>query len=313
MQKAVDSRSGNQLSIFRMNTDLDVLRLFVRVAQRGSFSAAGRDTRMPQSTVSRLIAALEARLGFPLFTRTTRIVTLTEAGRVYLERVEPLLLAMEEAEHEARGGLELRGTLRVGLSSSMVMRHVLPNLHSFLAPHAHLKVQLLADDQRQDLVGEGVDLALRLGVLESSAATARRLANWPLALVASPGYLALRGPVAEPGDLPLHDVIAGPNWRHDHLTLRRQSTTISVRIEPRILVTMNEAATSAAVQGLGIAYMSAGGCAPEITSGALVRLLPEWDLGSIELHAVYPAGRAAKPAARAFAEHLATHLKTIAP
>ncbi len=283
-----------------MNTDLDILRLFVRVAQRGSFSAAGRDTRMPQSTVSRLIAALETRLGFPLFSRTTRIVTLTEAGRVYLERVEPLLLAMEEAEHEARGGLELRGTLRVGLSSSMVMRHVLPNLHSFLAPHAQLKVQLLTDDQRQDLVGEGVDLALRSACWKAQRRRpgARQLAAGTCRFARLSVLRKVRW--LSRATFPCMTVIAGPNWRQDHLTFRRQSSTLSVRIEPRILVAMNEAATSAAVQGLGIAYMSAGGCAPEITSGALVRLLPEWDLGSIELHAVYPAGRAAKPAARAF-------------
>ena len=304
MRGAVDSRIGKELSIFSMNTDLDTLRLFVRVAQRGSFSAAGRDLGLPQSTASRLVAALEAQLGTRLFIRTTRAVRLTEAGQTYLARVEPLLNALDEAAHETRGGLELRGTLRVGLSSSMALRQVLPNLQRFLDRHPQLSVQLLTEDHRQDLVGEGVDIALRFGSLDDSSAIARRLVTWPMVMVASPAYLAHALPIGEPADLALHRMIAGPNWRQGSLHFRRAGTVISVRLEPKLHVTINEAATAAAVAGLGIAYMSLGGCERELLDGRLVRILPDHDLGSIDLHAVYPAGGASRPAARAFAEHL---------
>jgi DNA-binding transcriptional LysR family regulator len=158
-----------------MSDHLDALRLFIRVARLGSFSAAGRERGLPQSTVSRTIAALERDMGASLLVRTTRAVTVTDAGAEFLARIEPVLAELEDAEQMARRSGELRGMLRVGVGTSLAARIVIPHLKPFLDRHPLLRVDLMLDDEKQDLVKEGVDVALRFGALPDSTATARKL------------------------------------------------------------------------------------------------------------------------------------------
>src|SRR6266436_2480127 len=158
-----------------MSDRLFALRLFARIAHTGSFSRAGRELDLSQPSASRIAAELEREVGAALLTRTTRGVTLTEAGADYLARIEPLLTALDEADHAARGTGELRGTLRVALSMGFGMREVIPRLPAFMQRHPGLRIDLLMSDQRQDLVNEGIDVALRWGELTDSSATARRL------------------------------------------------------------------------------------------------------------------------------------------
>lgn len=167
-----------------MSDRLDALRLFIRVARRGSFSAAGRELGMPQSTVSRTIATLEREIGASLLVRTTGAVTVTDAGADLLARIEPIVADLQEAEQTARHSDELRGVLRVGIGTSLAARIVIPHLKPFLDRHPALRVDLLLDDEKQDLVKEGVDVAFRFGALADSAATARKLVTWPRALAA---------------------------------------------------------------------------------------------------------------------------------
>jgi DNA-binding transcriptional LysR family regulator len=166
-----------------MNDRLFALRLFMRVARVGSFSAAGRELGLSQPSASRIIAELEREIGVALLTRTTRAVALTEAGADYLARIEPILAALEEADHAARGTGELRGTLRIGLSSSFGVRELIPRLPPFLKLHPALHMDLRMNDQRQELVQDGVDVAFRFGALTNSSALARRLASPPRLLV----------------------------------------------------------------------------------------------------------------------------------
>ncbi|HEX5657537.1 MAG TPA: LysR family transcriptional regulator [Polyangiales bacterium] len=288
-----------------MSDHLAALRLFVRVARTRSFSASGRELNLPQSTVSRTIATLERELGATLLLRTTRSVTLTEAGGEFLARVEPLLLALDEAEQAARGTRELRGTLRVGLSSSFATRELIPRLSTFMRLHPALRVELLVDDAKQDLVVEGVDLAFRMGALSDSTALARKLAVWSRVVAASPAYLQRAGTPRVPADLAHHELIVGPPRGARAWSFTRGGEESSVRVAARLAVTVNEVATAAAVAGLGIVAMGAAGCRAELERGALVRLLPDWQLAPIELHAVFAAGRAAKPSARALAKFVA--------
>jgi DNA-binding transcriptional LysR family regulator len=123
-----------------MSDQLAALRLFERVAATGSFSQAARESSLTQPTVSRIIAALEATLGVTLFLRTTRAVTLTEAGADYLSRIGPVLEALDEADHAVRGDGALRGTLRIGISSIMASRVLIPILRDFSDPHPLLKI-----------------------------------------------------------------------------------------------------------------------------------------------------------------------------
>jgi DNA-binding transcriptional LysR family regulator len=290
-----------------MKDRLDALRLLVRVARRGSFSAAAREFGVPQSTASRTIADLEREIGASLLTRTTRAVTVTEAGSDFLARVEGILLDLDEAEHAVRGSGELRGVLRVGLGTGLATRIVIPRLKPFVDAHTRLQVELLLDDQHQDLIGEGVDVALRFGKLADSTATIRKLQSWPRMLAASPTYLAEAPPLAVPADLAAHSVIVGAQGGGEW-SLRKDGATASIRIEGRLRIPAFEGALAAANAGLGIVLTSLAASRREFETGSLVQVLQGWDLGSVDLHAIFTGGRAAKPSARALVNFLAEAL-----
>jgi DNA-binding transcriptional LysR family regulator len=294
-----------------MTDRLIALRLFARVARSGNFSRAARELGFSQPSASRIVSELEREVGVALLTRTTRAVTLTEAGVDYLVRVEAILDALDEADHAARGSGELRGVLRVGVAASFGVRELIPRLPAFTERHPALRIELLMNDQRQDLVHEGVDVALRFGELADSVATARRLGATPRLLVASPAYLARAGTPRQPDELPAHRFIAGPVGPTSRgIAMSLDGRTVVVRVQSRLMVTVNEGATAAAVAGLGIAMSGHWGCRAELEAGRLLQVLPPWDLGSTELHAVFPAGRAAKPAARALGEFIASVLNS---
>src|SRR6201981_2935116 len=156
-----------------MNDRFESLQLFVRVPRTGSFSVAGRELGITQPTASRTLAALEKKVGTALFTRTTRAVTLTEAGADYLARVEAILASLDEADHAARGTGELRGILRIAASTSFAVRTLMPILGGFADAHPQLRLELNLHDHRQDLVGDAVDVAVRIGTLNDSSLIAK--------------------------------------------------------------------------------------------------------------------------------------------
>jgi DNA-binding transcriptional LysR family regulator len=294
-----------------MNESIPTLRLFVRVARSGSFSGAGRDVGLSQPSASRLIAALERDVGAALFTRTARAVRLTEAGARYLARVEPIIAALDEADHEARGTGELRGALRIGVSSSLAIREVVPALPAFMSRHPALNIEILIDDHRQDLILEGVDVALRFGALGDSTATARKIATWPRMIAASPAYLEQRGVPEHPSDLARHSVIIGPSGVASGWTFRKDRRVVQVTVEGRLTISVNEGAVAAAVAGLGVIATVRPGCRGELGRGALLQVLPAWDMGCVDLHAVFPGGHGAKPSARAFGDFLIDTLRDV--
>jgi DNA-binding transcriptional LysR family regulator len=219
-------------------------------------------------------------------------------------RVEAILGALDEADHEARGTGELRGVLRIGTSSSFVLREIIPRLGPFLKEHPALRVELLCNDRYQDLVTEGIDVAFRFGPLPDSTAIARKIVDAPRILSAAPSYLAERGTPRMPSDLVHHAVIVGPAHLSPTLSFRKDGRLASVRIDSQLTVTINEGVVASAVAGLGIAPSSMISVRHAIHSGTLVRVLPDWDLGSMEVNALFVSGRTIKPAARAFADFL---------
>ena len=295
-----------------MSDRLLALRVFTRVARTGSFSRAGREFGLSQPSASRIVARLEREVGAALLMRTTRVVTLTEVGSDYLMRIEPLLAAMEEADHAARGTGEMRGVLRIALSTSFGTREVIPRLPAFMQRHPHLRLDLLMSDRHEDLVRAGVDVALRFGPLSDSTATARRLGAPARVLVAAPAYLRRTGTPRTPADLASHSLIVGPAGPGEAVWTFQRNGPISIRIAGRLSVTSHEGAIAAAVAALGIASTALWGCRAQLESRALVRVLGDWPMGTAEVHALFAAGRAAKPSARAFVEYLASSLSDFA-
>lgn len=287
-----------------MSDRLTALRLFARAARTGNFSTAGRDLGLSQPSASRLIAALESDLGASLFVRTTRAVSLTEAGSTYLLRIEELLASLDEADHELRGSGELRGVLRIGTPISFGLREIIPRLGAFMARHPELKIEVRVTDRYPDLVTEGIDVSFQFGALPDSSAAVRRILQQPKILAASPDYLREHGTPTAPLDLEHHSVIVSPAHSTSMMTFRKDGTTLSVRPGSRLTFTVNEAAMASAVAGLGIAASSAISARKELETGELVRILADWDFGSIEVSAVFASGRTVKPAARAFTDYL---------
>ena len=148
-----------------MNDRFQELKLFVRAAETGSFSATAREMGLSQPSVSRIVSELEARLGVRLLLRTTRKIVSTEAGNAYLKRAKQILYELDEADEAAQGSASLKGIMRVAVSSTLCVRTILPNLSTFLQDHPHLKMEFLTADVMHDLVAEGVDMAIRFGPL----------------------------------------------------------------------------------------------------------------------------------------------------
>jgi molybdate transport repressor ModE-like protein len=294
-----------QQDALTMSETLHALKIFTRVARTGSFSRAARELGLPQPSVSRTIAELERVLETKLLVRTTRAVVLTEAGTDYLQRIEPILAALEEANQALRSPSGLQGTLRVGVPVSIAIREIIPQLPQFSERHPALRLELQLKDEFQDLLRDGVDVAVRLGALKDSTATSRVVGVNQRVVAASPAYLERAGTPATPAELARHRIlIAPPGETSDAWTFERDGKTVSIRVESHLKTNINEAATAAAVAGLGIVSTGLWGCRAELARGSLVRILTDWNMGSTQAHALFPAGRATKPSARLFVEFL---------
>lgn len=284
--------------------DTNALRIFCRVARLQSFSASARELSISQSQASRAVAEIEAELGTLLLARTTRAVIPTEAGAEYLIRVEAVLDLLDDAGQNARQD-ELRGTLRVGMPTSAGVREIIPLLPRFAERHPLLRIEIVLDDRRQDLVRDAVDVAIRIGTLPDSNATARLLTSYARLIVASPAYLARCGTPMSPDALIGHRIVYGPAatvgtaWTFTH-----EGVTTTVPIEPNISFSDNEGAVAGAKAGLGITSIGFWACRRELEDGSLVPILTGWSMGSTRVHAYFPLGRATGAAARAFINFL---------
>jgi DNA-binding transcriptional LysR family regulator len=288
--------------------DIFALRLYTRVARLGSFSAAARECGLSQSQASRIVADLEADLGTRLLSRSTRAVVPTEAGAEFLARIETILGALDEAEHSVRGGGDLRGLVRMSMPTSFGVRTVIPRLAAFTAQHPDVHIHLLLEDRRQDLVRDAVDVAIRLGRLVDSSATAKLVARIPRVIVAAPTYLEHAGAPATPMDLTKHRIVGGSAaavptaWAFE-----RGGEKVAVDLRSHFSTNENEGAVAAAAAGLGITSTSEWACQRELGNGSLIRLLTDWKTADIPVHAYFPMGPATRAAARALVDHLASH------
>ena len=288
-----------------MNDRLMQLALFVRTVESGSFSKAAREFGLTQPSVSRSIAALEQRLGVTLLRRTTRRLSMTDAGEALLVRAREALAAFDDAESAAQGADRLSGTLRIALPTAFGVREIIPRLAGFLALHPELRVDAMLSDRYEDLIAEGADLALRIGTQPDSTFVARRLATTERYIVAAPDYLSRRGMPKSLDDLAKHDCLGGPAGAlHEVWTFRHRGKERSVTVGIRIRTGRGLGLVACATAGLGIAVTSTWMCSEEIESGRLVRLLPDCTPGPVDAFLVFPAGRRPLQKARAFADYL---------
>jgi DNA-binding transcriptional LysR family regulator len=281
---------------------LEGMAVFVRVARRSGFAAAGRELRMSPAAVSKHIAALEARVGARLLDRTTRRVGLTEAGRVYLERCQECLQAVADADASV-GALagEPRGVLRVAAPVDL-QAHLSPIVSRFLEAHPAVTVDLRLSNRGVDLVEEGFDVAVRVAAALDGTHIARLLARVEMGLYAAPAYLARHGRPRAPADVERHRglVFAEPSPR-DEWILERNGRQQRARLRPVLVTNSGDAIRAALVDSVGIAAAPSFWARAVLDAGLVEPLLPEWRvLPELRLFAVYPHRRFVAPKVAAF-------------
>lgn len=287
---------------------LAAMEAFVRVTESRSFSQAARRLRSSKSVVSRLVSSLEAELGVRLFNRTTRSLTLTEAGQGYYERCARILADIDEANASvSQLQAAPRGRLRINAPMSFGFLHLAPAIPDFLARYAEVEVDMTMNDRFVDLVEDGFDLAVRIGRLADSSLVARKLAPMRRVVCASPAYLETRGFPASPEDLAAHDCLCYSNvalsdeWRFVSL----DGMAWPVEVKGRLRTNNGDALRTAALQGVGLAYLPTFIVGGDLQAGTLISLLGDYIPQDSAVHAVYPHSRHLSPKVRAFVDFLA--------
>ncbi len=286
---------------------LQAMQLFVRVVDSGSYTAAADQMEISRALASKLIQGLEDQLGVRLLHRTTRRLSLTEAGQSYYHRVSDLLAQLAEAEAEAAElQVEPRGRLRLSAPMSFSIHHLGKAIAEFQRRYPRVELELNLNDRQVDLVEEGFDLAVRIGRLADSSLVARRLAVVRLVPVASPGYLARAGTPQHPHDLATHNCLHYTlAQRRDEWLLQRGEEQASVRVSGTLRVNNGDMIAAAVAEDAGIAVLPTFIVGDRLRTGALLRLLPDWQVPDLYLHAVYPAGRSVPAKTRALIDFLA--------
>ena len=288
---------------------IERVAIFVEVAERRSFAAAARRLARSAAAVTRAVGELETRLGVRLLNRTTRAVSLTEAGERFLVGARRVLADFEEIERAAAGeGAAPRGELRITAPILFGRMHVLPIVTEFLGRFAEVSVALSLIDRPVDLVEEGLDVAVRIGALAESSAVATRVGAVRRIVVASPGYVTQHGTPLSPGDLGAHAVIAFSGGA-DHWVFRNEQRETSIAIRPRLAVTTAAAALDAVGAGFGIARVLSYQAAADISRGSLLRLLAPYEGDELPIHLLYPGGRHPPPKLRAFLDFAKPRLR----
>lgn len=255
--------------------------MFLEVVRSGGFAAAARRLDQDPSSVSRAIAALEDELGCRLFQRTTRKVTLTEAGSLFAAKIEPVLGELEQAREDIRTSTEQpRGRLRLTASVSFGQTCVMPHVPAFLDRYPEIALDLAFTDRNLDLVAENIDLAIRLGPSVEVDVIASRLMTTRYRLAASPAYLANHGQPAQPGALADHRCLCFdlPDFRSRWLFRHPDQRVETVPIRPRISASSGLTLKAAALAHLGPVLLADWLIADELANGRLIDLFPNHEV-----------------------------------
>lgn len=286
-------------------TNLGDLEVFASVAASGSMSQAAKALGYSPAVISKRIKRLEEKLGARLFQRTTRQISLTEAGHGFHQRILAVLEGLEEAEDFVSGRSNtLNGTLKVSAPTSFGRMHVAPHLKGFMDRHPSLVINLVLSDEFIDIVAGGYDLAIRIADLSDSSLVAKRLAPVRRVLCASPGYIAQHGLPQSIDELRHHRCL--PAHNNDLWRLEGPEGPTSLRPEGMLITNSSEVIREAVISGLGIALRSTWDIGAELKSGTLVQVLPAYESSkSVALSAVYPSRSFLPAKVRLFIDYLA--------
>jgi DNA-binding transcriptional LysR family regulator len=284
---------------------LEAMSVFVRVVERGTFSAVARELGTTQPTISKQISALEQRLGGRLIARSTRQLSLTDEGQRYYQQCRDILAAIDNAEHSFQTGREaVAGPLRVASSVSFGRLQLAPRLRGFLQVHPQVSVDLQLSDQNVDLLSEGVDVAIRIGELKDSNLIARQIGLTRRLTVASPAYLAQHPGPQTPEELAQHNCLL--------FTLLKQVDTwsfddgrYSVQVRGNVHSNNSEAIREMVLSGLGISLSPSWLYREDIDAGRVVQIMPKHTPSSLPIYAVFPANRRQSARVRTFVDFLA--------
>lgn len=306
------------LSVIRksLGATLDVLAamgVFVRVAELGTLSAAGRDLKLSQPAVSLKIRALEQHLGVRLVNRTTRQLALTEAGRTYYARARPVLAAVSEAaELVAGAGSKLTGHLRIQAPTGFGQMYLADIAIAFQRDHPEVTIELMLDDRFVDLTEQAVDVALRFGSLQSSGLIARRLGTLRRILVAAPAYLARFGTPDTPEKLSTHRQVRFSGAAvDDTMPLIGPAGPLLVAVPTSFLANNSFVLTKALAAGLGLGGAQLPQIRAELATGQLVQIMPAYQYAPLDIHAVFPTSHFVPAKVKLFVDHLRDALSEI--
>ncbi len=289
---------------------LQAMEAFAAVAETGGFARAARRLHLSPPAVTRAVAALESRLGARLLNRTTRSVSLTEAGMRFLDSVRRLLAELDEAERSAAGATATpSGHLRLTAPVTFGRMHLMPVLSAYLRAQPRVTATLVTLDRVANLIEEGFDVAVRIAQLPDSTLVARRIGDVRRLLVASPGYVTRHGRPQHPDDLRAHALIGfegmfpGGEWRYV-----ADGRSSAVHLAPRLIVNDALAAIEAAVRGEGLTAALSYMVEPQLAAGSLVEVLGAFTPPAVPVQLVYPQSRLMAAKVRAFIDFAAPRL-----
>lgn len=293
---------------------LDNLALFLLIVEKGGLSAAGREKGLSPASVSERLAALEAHYGAALLKRTTRAISLTEEGRLLVDGARRLLAEAGELESGIRSGTRtISGPIRLSAPEDMGRRYIVPILDRFLAEHPDVTVDLNLTDGYLDLVGQGMDFAIRHGVLADSTLRSRPLGENRRVVCAAPAYLDAMGRPEHPDDLSRHDCIImrfGANLDREW-TFQVDGKPHRVMVRGRRVANDGGLVAQWCRDGHGIAFKSVWDIAEDLASGALIELLSEFAMGETGLQIVYPPLSVQPRRVRLLIERIASELSAV--
>jgi len=287
------------------------IQAFSRVVEEGSFTGAARALGQTKSSISKQVAKLEDRLGARLLNRTTRRLSLTEAGRVFYERSRKGLADIEDAQAEvSRLQGEPRGTLRINAPMSFGILHVAPALPEFMKRYPDVTVDMNLDDRKVDVIEGGFDVSVRISDLPDSSLVARRIAPCRHAIVAAPAYLEQYGTPRAPEELRDHNIIT---YRYQESALDWHFQTpgnkpISVPVSGSLMMNNSLALRAALLEGMGITRTPTFVVGKDIQDGRLTPILRDYETLEVTIFLVYPQRRHLSPKVRAFVDFMAERI-----